>query len=64
MREVTSKRLGNALRRLAEDLATERGRVATLQRENKELRTRLAALRVRLEEHAPPSQPPDGAPRR
>ncbi|HYB25152.1 MAG TPA: hypothetical protein VEF89_00915 [Solirubrobacteraceae bacterium] len=56
MREVTGNRIGNALRGLAEDLAFERGRVAQLQRENRDLRTRLTALLLRREEQAPPSE--------
>jgi chromosomal replication initiation ATPase DnaA len=50
VREITSKRIGNALRRLAEDLATERRRAVLLEQENRELRTRLEALRRRAQE--------------
>ena len=61
VREITSKRIGNALRRLAEDLATERRRAVLLEQENRELRTRLDALRLRAEEpeaSAPTKDPP------
>ena len=43
-------RLGTALRRMAEDLVTERTRVVMLQREVRDLKAQLAALEARREE--------------
>lgn len=57
MREVSVDRVGNALRRLAEDLVTERTRVALLQRENRELRRRLEALERVAEDGTARRQP-------
>jgi hypothetical protein len=45
MREISSQRLGTALRALAEDLVTERRRVTLLERENRELKRELEQLR-------------------
>jgi cell shape-determining protein MreC len=41
VREISGERVGSALRKLAEDLVTERRRVAQLERENRELRREL-----------------------
>ena len=46
VREVSSEQVGTALRRLAADLVSERRRVAWLERENRELRAQLEALRA------------------
>lgn len=48
--DVAHERVGSALRRMAEDLVSERRRVRVLQRENRELRMQLEALRRELEE--------------
>jgi hypothetical protein len=45
VKEVSSEQIGTALRRLAADLVAERRRVALLERENRELRAQLEALR-------------------
>jgi uncharacterized coiled-coil protein SlyX len=45
VREVTGERLGSTLRKLAEDLVTERRHVAQLEREVRELRAELESLR-------------------
>ena len=45
MREISGDRLGTALRALAQDLVSERRRVAQLERENRELRRELEQLR-------------------
>jgi hypothetical protein len=42
--EVGPERVARALRKMAEDLVTERRRVVVLQRENRELRAQLEAL--------------------
>jgi hypothetical protein len=42
--EVGPERVGRALRKMAEDLVTERRRVVLLQRENRELRSQLEEL--------------------
>ena len=44
MNEVGPERVARALRKMAEDLVTERRRVVVLQRENRELRAQLEAL--------------------
>jgi hypothetical protein len=44
MNEVGPERIGRALRKMAEDLVTERRRVVLLERENRELRSRLDEL--------------------
>jgi hypothetical protein len=44
VKEVGPERVGRALRKMAEDLVTERRRVVLLQRENRELRARLEEL--------------------
>jgi cell division protein FtsB len=44
VREISGERVGSALRKLAEDLVTERRRVAQLERENQELRRELEQL--------------------
>jgi cell division protein FtsB len=51
VREVTGEQLGSALRKLAEDLVIERRRVARLERENRELRAELEALKQPDGEH-------------
>jgi hypothetical protein len=45
VKDVSSEQIGTALRRLAADLVAERRRVALLERENRELRAQLEALR-------------------
>ncbi|MGO9497634.1 MAG: hypothetical protein ACLQA5_13165 [Solirubrobacteraceae bacterium] len=45
MNEVGPERVARALRKMAEDLVTERRRVVILQRENRELRAQLEELR-------------------
>ncbi|HTP21322.1 MAG TPA: hypothetical protein VMJ65_17085 [Solirubrobacteraceae bacterium] len=42
--EVGPERVGRALRKMAEDLVTERRRVVLLQRENRELRSQIEEL--------------------
>ena len=59
MRELTSERVGFALRQLAEDVVTERRRVRKLERENRELRAQLDLLRRSLAERSPRSVEPD-----
>lgn len=44
VKEVGPERVGRALRKMAEDLVTERRRVVLLQRENRELRSQLEEL--------------------
>jgi hypothetical protein len=44
VKEVGPERVGRALRKMAEDLVTERRRVVLLQRENRELRAQLEEL--------------------
>jgi cell division protein FtsB len=44
VKDVSSEQIGSALRRLAQDLVTERHRVAQLERENRALRAQLEAL--------------------
>jgi hypothetical protein len=44
VKEVAPERVGRALRQMAEDLVTERRRVALLKRENRELRSQLEEL--------------------
>jgi len=54
--EVGPERVGRALRKMAEDLVTERRRVVVLQRENRELRAQLEELqRVVAAEREPAS---------
>ena len=43
---VSSEQIASALRRLAADLVAERRRVAVLERENRELRAQLEALKA------------------
>jgi hypothetical protein len=43
--EVGPERVARALRKMAEDLVTERRRVVVLQRENRELRAQLEELK-------------------
>jgi hypothetical protein len=44
VKEVGPERVGRALRKMAEDLVTERRRVVLLQRENRELKAQLEEL--------------------
>jgi hypothetical protein len=54
--EVGPERVARALRKMAEDLVTERRRVVVLQRENRELRAQLEELkRVVAAEREPAS---------
>ena len=45
MKQVEPERVGRALRQMAEDLVTERRRVALLERENRELKSEVAELK-------------------
>jgi hypothetical protein len=56
--EVGPERVGRALRKMAEDLVTERRRVVVLQRENRELKAQLEELQRLL---AAESEPATGA---
>jgi cell division protein FtsB len=56
VRDIDLDRVGTALRRLAEDLVSERRRVAQLERENRELRQELEQLRQSV-----PERPVDAA---
>ena len=58
--EVGPERVGRALRRMAEDLVTERRRVVLLERENRDLRAQLEELQRLL---AAESEPASGATR-
>lgn len=51
--DLRGDRVAYALRRLAEDLVTERRKVLRLERENRELRTQLELLRRSLEAQSP-----------
>jgi hypothetical protein len=44
VKEVGPERVGRALRKMAQDLVTERRRVVLLERENRELRSQLEEL--------------------
>ncbi len=56
MNEVGPERVARALRKMAEDLVTERRRVVLLERENRELRAQLEELkRVVAAEREPAS---------
>lgn len=48
--EMSGDQLGTALRRLAEELVTERRRVVALERENRELRAQIEAVEKALRE--------------
>jgi len=54
-KDVSSEQIGTALRRLAADLVAERRRVAVLERENRELRAQLEALKHEAGEAKEPS---------
>lgn len=56
VKEVEADRIGRALKRMAEDLVTERRRVVVLQRENRQLRTQLEELRRSVEVAREPTQ--------
>jgi len=56
--EVGPERVGRALRKMAEDLVTERRRVVLLERENRELKAQLEELQRLL---AAESEPASGA---
>ena len=58
VKEVGPERVGRALRKMAEDLVTERRRVVLLQRENRELRSQLEELQRLL---AAEREPASGA---
>jgi hypothetical protein len=58
VKEVGPERVGRALRKMAEDLVTERRRVVLLQRENRELRSQLEELQRLL---AAEQEPAPGA---
>lgn len=49
MNQLGQERLGCVLRRMAEDLVTERRRVVLLKRENRELRMQLEAFQRSVE---------------
>ncbi|MBV9416342.1 MAG: hypothetical protein JO363_15275 [Solirubrobacterales bacterium] len=55
MKYVSSEQIASALRRLAADLVAERRRVAVLERENRELRAELEALKAEAGEAKQPS---------
>jgi 3-polyprenyl-4-hydroxybenzoate decarboxylase len=55
VKEVGPDSVGRALRRMAEDLVTERRRVVLLQRENRELKTELEELRRLVEQQRAPA---------
>lgn len=59
VKELTSERVGFALRQLAEDVVTERRRVRKLERENRELRAQLELLTGLLAETSPDAVDPD-----
>jgi len=56
--EAGPERVARALRKMAEDLVTERRRVVALQRENRELRSQLDELKRSI---APEREPAPGA---
>ncbi|MGH2884708.1 MAG: hypothetical protein ACRDPA_18735 [Solirubrobacteraceae bacterium] len=58
VKEVGPERVGRALRKMAEDLVTERRRVVVLQRENRELKAQLEELQRLL---AAEREPASGA---
>jgi hypothetical protein len=58
VKEVGPERVGRALRKMAEDLVTERRRVALLQRENRELRSQLEELQRLLAAEQEPAPGP------
>jgi chaperonin cofactor prefoldin len=49
VKEVGPERVARALRKMAEDLVTERRRVVLLERENRELRSQLEELQRAIE---------------
>ena len=55
MKYVSSEQIAGALRRLAADLVAERRRVAVLERENRELRAELEALKTEADKAKQPS---------
>jgi len=56
VKNVSSEQIAGALRRLAADLVAERRRVALLERENRELRAELDALKAEAGKTKQPSQ--------
>jgi hypothetical protein len=61
--EVGPERVGRALRKMAEDLVTERRRVVLLERENRELKAQLEELQRVIAAEAAEREPASGAPR-
>ena len=55
VKEVGPDSVGRALRRMAEDLVSERRRVVLLQRENRELRMQLEELQRSLDAEREPA---------
>lgn len=55
MKQVEPERVGRALRKMAEDLVTERRRVVLLERENRMLKNELEQLRRSLAELQSPA---------
>ena len=55
MNEVGPERVGRALRKMAEDLVTERRRVVLLERENRELKAQLEELQRLLAAESEPA---------
>jgi len=53
--EVGPERVGRALRKMAEDLVTERRRVVLLERENRELKAQLEELQRLLATESEPA---------
>jgi hypothetical protein len=49
--EVSGEQLGTALRRLVQELVSERRRVVLLERENRELRAQIEAVETALRDH-------------
>jgi hypothetical protein len=60
--EVGPERVARALRKMAEDLVTERRRVVVLQRENRELRAQLEELQPADREPASGATAPRASP--
>jgi chaperonin cofactor prefoldin len=56
VKEVGPDRVGRALHKMAEDLVTERRRVALLERENRKLRSQLEELQRSVAAEPEPAQ--------
>jgi hypothetical protein len=55
VKEVGPERVGRALRKMAEDLVTERRRVVLLERENRQLKAQLEELQRLLADEREPA---------